>query len=319
MARPLRLEFPNALYHVTSRGNERRAIFRTIADRLMFLKFLGQAAKRFGWSISAWVLMTNHFHLVIKTPEPNLSQGMHWLNGSYAGWFNQKYKRSGHLFGTRFKSSVVESETYFTRLLRYVVLNPVRAGMVERPEDYRWSSYRATAGLEIAPDWMDVDSALNAFAPDKLVAQTYYREFVLAKIGCDDRLWDHLVNALYLGTEAWTKTMRQKVEGKPRSTDHPRVQRAVGRPKMHEVVSAVARAAGVGASEIRATRGGRLRQLVAWIGWYEGWVTLRTIAASLRLRSEGHISNLIRRCDRELGADPLLLGILDQSLASVRV
>jgi hypothetical protein len=144
-----------------------------------------------------------------------------------------------------------------------VVLNPVRAGIVERPEDYRWSSYRATAGFENAPDWMDVDSALNAFAPDKLVAQMYYREFVLAKIGCEDRLWDHLVNALYLGTEAWTKTMRQKAEGKPRSTDHPRVQRAVGRPKIREVVSAVARAAGVGASEIRATRGGPLRQLVA--------------------------------------------------------
>jgi hypothetical protein len=113
--------------------------------------------------------------------------------------------------------------------------------------------------------------------------------------------------------------MRQKVEGKPRSTDHPRVQRAVGHPKMHEVVSAVARAAGIGASEIRSTRGGPLRQLVAWIGWYEGWVTLRTIAASLRLRGEGHISNLIRRCDRELGGDPILRGILDQSLAAVRV
>jgi len=132
MARSLRIEFPNALYHVTSRGNERRSIFRTNADRVMFLKFLAEATKRFGWSISAWVLMTNHFHLVIQTPLPNLSQGMHWLNGSYAGWFNQKYNRSGHLFATRYKSFLVETETYFTRLLRYVVLNPVRAGMMAR-------------------------------------------------------------------------------------------------------------------------------------------------------------------------------------------
>jgi len=319
MARPLRLEFPDALYHVTSRGNERRPIFLSDDDRLSFLAFLGQAAKRFGWSVTAWVLMTNHFHLVIQTPEPNLSRGMHWLNGSYAGWFNRRHQRWGHLFGSRFKALLIEREAYFTEVLRYVVLNPVRAAMVERPEDYPWSSYRATAGCESAPEWFDIESALSPFAPDKTLAQTYYREFVLAKAGGEERLWDRLVNVLYLGTEAWTKTMRRMVESKPRSTDHPRAQRSVGRPKMHEVVSAVARAAGVGASTIRSTRGGPLRRLVAWIGWYEGWVTLRTIAASLRLRSEGHISGLIRRCDQELGTDSTLLGILDQSLVAVRI
>jgi len=319
MARPLRIEFPGAVYHVTSRGNECRPVFLSDDDRLTFLAFLGQAAKRFGWSVTAWVLMSNHFHLVIQTPEANLSRGMHWLNGSYAGWFNKRHKRWGHLFGSRFKAFLVEKETYFTEVLRYVVLNPVRAGMVGRPEDYRWSSYRATAGFESAPEWFDAESVLNAFAPDKAMAETYYREFVLAKIGCEDRLWDRLTSAIYLGTEEWTRTMRRMVETKPRSTDHPRVQRSVGRPKMHEVVSAVARAAGVGASTIRAMRGGPLRRLAAWIGWYEGWVTLRTIAASLRLRSEGHISGLIRRCDQELGTDPALLGILDRSLAAVRV
>src|SRR6266567_1165722 len=163
MARPLRIEFPGALYHVTSRGNERRPIFRSDRDRLDFLDFLGQAARRFGWSVTAWVLMTNHFHLVIQTPEPNLSRGMHWLNGAYAGRFNRRHKRWGHLFGGRFKSFLIEKEAYLTEVLRYVVLNPVRAGMVERPEDYRWSSYRATAGLEAAPEWLDVDAALAPF------------------------------------------------------------------------------------------------------------------------------------------------------------
>jgi REP element-mobilizing transposase RayT len=98
MARALRIEFPDALYHVTSRGNERRAIFRCDRDRNTFLRLLGVAAKRFRWSVTAWVLMTNHFHLVIQTPEPNLSRGMHWLNGSYAGWFNHVHDGSGHLF-----------------------------------------------------------------------------------------------------------------------------------------------------------------------------------------------------------------------------
>ena len=151
MARPLRIEFPGAVYHVTSRGNEKRPIFKNDGDRKAFLAFLAETAKRFGWSITAWVLMTNHFHLVLQTPEPNLSRGMHWLNGSYAGWFNHAHKRWGHLFGGRFKAFLVEKEAYFTEVLRYVVLNPVRAGMVTTPEKYRWSSYRSTAGLEQLP------------------------------------------------------------------------------------------------------------------------------------------------------------------------
>ena len=175
MARPLRIEFPGAVYHVTSRGNEKRAIFKNDGDRKAFLAFLAETSKRFGWSITAWVLMTNHFHLVLQTPEPNLSRGMHWLNGSYAGWFNHAHKRWGHLFGGRFKAFLVEKETYFTEVLRYVVLNPVRAGLSKTPEQYRWSSYRSTARLEIAPDCLDMRAALAPFAADTTLAQTYYR------------------------------------------------------------------------------------------------------------------------------------------------
>ncbi|MFZ2491544.1 MAG: transposase [Thermoanaerobaculia bacterium] len=318
MARPLRIEFPGALYHVTSRGNERRPIFRSDRDRLAFLDFLGQVARRFGWSITAWVLMTNHFHLVIQTPQPNLSRGMHWLNGTYAGWFNKRHKRWGHLFGGRFKSFLIEKEAYFTLVLRYVVLNPVRAGMVARPEDYRWSSYRATAGLERAPEWLDLEAALGPFAPDPSVARTSYREFVLAKIGSTDRLWDKAIAGFYLGTESWRKRMRGLVGSKPRSTDHPTGQRAVGRPAMHAVLDSVARASGVTASDLRATRGGWLRRLAAWIGWHDGWLTLRRIAAGLRLRSEGHVSTMIRQCDRRFGADRALLELLDSSLTLLR-
>ena len=152
MARPLRIEFAGALYHLTSRGNERRNIFRSDRDRKAFLVFLGLTARRFGWSVTAWVLMSNHFHLVVQTLEPNLSRGMHWLNGAYAGWFNRTYGRSGHLFQGRFKAFLIDKEAYFAEVLRYVVLNPVRATMVERPEAYKWSSYRATAGLEKGPE-----------------------------------------------------------------------------------------------------------------------------------------------------------------------
>ncbi|HEU4889216.1 MAG TPA: transposase [Thermoanaerobaculia bacterium] len=318
MARPLRIEFPDALYHVTSRGNEQRDIFRDDVDREMFLTFLGKAVKRFGWSVTAWVLMTNHFHLVIQTPDPNLSRGMHWLNGSYAGWFNRRHKRSGHLFQGRFHGVLVEKENYFRELLRYVVLNPVRANMVARPEDYRWSSYRSTAGLEAADGWLDISSILDLFDDDPTIARGQYQEFVLAKLDSSECLWDNAFNGIYLGTEAWAKSMRTMVESRPRSTDHPRAHRAVGRPKMATIVSAVAHVVGKSADNLREMRGGPLRRLVAWIGWHEGLVTLRSIAASLRLRSEGYVSNMIRRCEQEFGRNPDLLTQLDLSLASLR-
>lgn len=318
MARPLRTDFPGAVHHITSRGNERRPIFFDDEDRVAFLAFLGQAVQRFGWSLTSYVLMTNHFHLVVQTPEPNLSRGMQWFNTAYVVWFNRRHKRSGHLYGGRFKAFLIEKETYLLEVLRYVVLNPVRAGIVRRPEDYRWSSYRATAGLEAAPEWLDVEGALDPLAPDRELAQTYYREFVAEKIDGDERLWNKLTNGMFLGSAAWARAMRKKVESRLCSTDHPKTQRAVGRPQMQAVIAAVGRAAGETAAAIRAMRGGSLRRLAAWIGWNEGWVTLRTIAASLRLRSEGHVSNLIRQCEREFSASQALLGMLDEALATVR-
>jgi REP element-mobilizing transposase RayT len=318
MARQLRIEFPGAVYHVTSRGNERRSIFRSDRDRKAFLDFLGSTAQRFGWSVTAWVLMNNHFHLMIQTPQPNLSRGMQWLKGSYAGWFNDRHERSGHLFQGRFKAFLIEKESYFAEVLRYVVLNPVRAGIVQQPEAYRWSSYRATAGLDDAPDWLDVKAALEAFSDDRADAQLRYREFVSDRIASSDCLWDQLTNGMYLGTDDWTKRMRAMVESRPRSTDHPKAQRAVGRPKMHAVIAAVARAAGECVEAVRSKRGNVLRRLAAWLGWHEGLITLRSIAASLRLRSEGHISSLIRRCEEEFASNSALLKHLDLALADLR-
>lgn len=318
MARPLRIEFADALYHVTSRGNERRSIFRSDRDRRTFLTLLEQAAKRFRWSVTAYVLMTNHFHLVIQTPDPNLSRGMQWLNGTYAAWFNHRHQRAGHLFQGRFHAFLVEKEGYFAELLRYVVLNPVRAKIVERPENYRWSSYRATAGLEAAPAWLDVASALVWLADEPTAAKTAYREFVMERIGCQERLWDKVTHAMYLGREEWTKRMRKLVESRPRSTDHPKPQRAVGRPDLRTIVKAVAATCSTSQEAVRSVRGGPLRRLIAWLGWHEGLITLRSIAAALRLRSEGYVSNLIRRCDRELAGDSRLLANLDTTLAILR-
>jgi putative transposase len=318
MARPLRIEFEGALYHVTSRGNERREIFRSDDDRNDFLCMLGQAAVRFGWSVTAYVLMTNHFHLVIQTPQPNLSRGMHWLNGKYVGRFNRRHKRCGHLFQGRYHAFLIDKESYATEVLRYVVLNPVRAGMVTRPEDYRWSSYRATAGLESGPSWLDLPTVYTAFGLDRELAQGEYRSFVHAAIGSKERLWDKVTNALYLGGEAWVKRMRALVESKPRSTDHPKVQRAVGRPTMNRIIDTLAQATNLPRATVRSRAGGSTRWLAAWLGWNEGLITLRTIAASFRLRSEGHISRLVRRCEVAFAKDAALLATLDATLAALR-
>ena len=166
MARQLRADFNGALHHVYSRGIDGRDIFRTDQDRLFFLEWLGRVVGRFGWVLHAYTLMTNHFHLMIETPDGGLSRGMQQLLTNYSQMFNatsdgnalsrsgKKRRRRGALFEGRFKSHLVEKEAYLLELARYIVLNPVRAGMVERPEEYQWSSYRAMVGLETAPEWL---------------------------------------------------------------------------------------------------------------------------------------------------------------------
>jgi hypothetical protein len=188
--------------------------------------------------------------------------------------------------------------------------------MVAGVEKYRWSSYRATAGLETAPEWLDVAAVLGLFGDRNPAGE--YRAFVTADSETETRLWEDVRNGIYLGSEDWAKEMRAIVESKPRSTDHPMTQRAVGRPKMNAVVTAVARAVGTTVESLRMTGATEARALAAWIGWNEGLLTLALIAAGLRLRSEGTISNLIRRCDRELGENRALLEKLDLALAALR-
>jgi REP element-mobilizing transposase RayT len=147
MSRPVRIEFPNALYHVTARGDRREDIFEDDVDRQAFLEIFGQVVKQFNWLCYAWCLMDNHYHLLIQTPYANLSKGMRQLNGVYTQSSNRRHARVGHLFQGRFKAILVDSDAYLLELARYVVLNPVRAGMVRKPDKWAWSSYRASMGL----------------------------------------------------------------------------------------------------------------------------------------------------------------------------
>jgi len=313
MSRPLRLEFEGAVWHITSRGNERKNIFRCDADRIVFLAFLAQTVKRFDWFLRSWVLMTNHFHLVLETPQRTLSRGMHWLNTKYASYFNRRYKRVGHLFQGRFDSKLIERETHLYEVLRYVVLNPVRAEMVEHPADYRWSSYRALAGLEAIPDWLAADW-LFELNRDPEKAREAYCSFVAEKIGDRTSIWDNLVGQMYLGSEAWIEKMRAKVESRPRSDEHSLAQRLIPRAPMASVVRAVSKACDIEAETLRDSHGGAARMLAAWIGWNKALLRLREIAAGLRLGSSGHISSLVRQCEMELARDKLLRSLADRAL-----
>lgn len=158
MARPLRLQFPGALYHVMSRGNGKALIFLDKRDFERFLEILEATAKRFGVICSTFCLMPNHYHLVLTTPQANLSAAIKYLNGVYSQWWNCRHQRCGHTFQGRFKAQFVQRERYFLALCRYVVLNPVRAGLVQHPREWRWSNYRASARTEPAPGFLDTSA-----------------------------------------------------------------------------------------------------------------------------------------------------------------
>lgn len=163
MARPLRVEYPGAFYHVINRGNAGDAVFKSIRDREKFLEYLGKAAERFSIRIHTYCLMTNHYHLLVETPDPNLSRSIQWINVSYATYFNRKRDRRGHLFQGRFTSILIDADEYLKHLSRYIHLNPVRAKMVDRPSDYLWSSYPAFTGGKKPPDWLEVNWLLSQF------------------------------------------------------------------------------------------------------------------------------------------------------------
>ena len=312
MSRPLRIEFPGALYHVTNRGVEQRDTYRSDDDRRLFLHLLSEAVRRFGWNVYTYVLMSNHFHLVFQLTMETLSTGMKWLEGCYVQAFNRRHDRFGHLFQARFDAKLVEKETYLLNVLRYDVLNPVRACMVEKPEDYAWSSYRATAGLAPAPEWLAVDAVLMNFGGERDVARMLYRNFVQEAIGSTETPWADLVGEMYLGSESWVQQMREKVESRPRDSEHPRQQRLIGRWVMQDILDCVARAFGVSVDMVRVERGGQARMLAAWLGCYEAMLTLPAIAAALRFRSTGHVSGLIRKCDERLSSDAGLRSDLDR-------
>lgn len=236
MARPLRIEYPGAVYHVTSRGNARGRIYRDEEDRMAFLSTLKWVIERFAWTCHGYCLMDNHFHLLIEIAQPNLSRGMRQLNGVYTQRFNRRHRKAGHLFQGRFKAILVEKDSYLLELARYVVLNPVRAKMVGMPEQYRWSSYRAMLGLEPAAPGLTTDWVLCQFARTKAVARRRYAQFVRAGVGRASP-WSELKGQVLLGGDAFVEDMAPWLNAHATKGEIPKRQRLLRRPSIKTLLA----------------------------------------------------------------------------------
>jgi putative transposase len=212
MARPLRLEYEGAVYHVTSRGNERQKIFFDERDYFKFKEYLANAVGKFGFNLHGYTLMANHYHLILETPEPNLSQIMHYLNSSYSTYTNIKRKRSGHLFQGRFKSIVVDKDSYLLELSRYVHLNPVRAHMVVKPQDYAHSSYRTYVGSD-NDTFVTTSIILGMLSRTLKEARRKYRTFVESVMAVEQESpLTKLYGGIILGKTSFIKDALSKIE-----------------------------------------------------------------------------------------------------------
>lgn len=234
MARPLRIEYPDAVYHVTSRGNARSDIFHSDQDREEFLFILDTVVKRFNWLCHAYCLMDNHYHLLIETPDGNLSLGMRQLNGIYTQKYNYLHGKTGHVFQGRYKAILVDKESYLLELCRYVVLNPVRAKMISKPEEWKWSSYRYTAGIKKAPAYLIPDWIVGHFSKNKAEAQKLYRKFVKEGIYASSP-WRELQGQILLVEKTFIERYIKLLQGKEQIKEIPRIQRYLNRPKLADL------------------------------------------------------------------------------------
>jgi REP element-mobilizing transposase RayT len=223
MARPIRIEYAGALYHVTSRGDRQEDIYIDDEDRSNFLSLLAQVSKDYNWLIHAYCLMDNHYHLLIETPDGNLSKGMRQLNGVYTQITNHYHGKVGHVFQGRYKAILVQKENYLLELARYIVLNPVRARMVREAKDWPWSSYRQTAGILGGNALLTTEGLLSVFSKRHGTAQKKYIEFV-SQGKNQPSPWKSLKNQVFLGDEEYVSQILNGIDKNQDLSEIPKSQ-----------------------------------------------------------------------------------------------
>lgn len=235
MNRPLRIELNNSLYHITSRGDRRGAIYLSDNDRLTWLSLLGETCERFNFVVRAYCLMTNHFHILLEVVDGELGRGMCHLNGKYSRYFNRAHDLVGHVFQGRYKAILCQTDPYLYELCRYIELNPVRAKMVAHPLDWPWSSHNAIMGIVDCPAWLQPDVVLAHFGDHKAEARRTYQEFVIGGIGGPSPL-AAVSNHLILGDDEFqASVVGLPIDGNPIEVKRAQ-RRAVARP-LHDYFS----------------------------------------------------------------------------------
>ena len=269
---------------MTARGNERKAIYRDEQDCTAFLDVLGAVVARYKWALYAYVLMPNHYHLLLQTPVPTLSRGMRQLGGAYTQRFNRRWSRCGHLFQGRFFSVHVERETHLLELTRYMSLNPVRAGLVRNPADWRWGSFRSTAGLEPPPPFLEATWIRQQFRSRRKPAGRAFAEFVAERN--DYEPWSQVRHQVYLGSEAFCSERLDQARTECAKTGVPARQVRGSVLDAPEI-----RMRMLGGRDIRAL-GRRERNLIAFLLREEALSTFPEIGAAICLTAEGARSAL---------------------------
>ena len=309
MARPLRIEFPGAIYHVTARGNARQAIVLDDVDRRKWLSLLERTVERQGWRLFAFALMGNHFHLFVGTPQPNLSSGMAHLNGSYAGHFNARHGRVGHVMQGRFKSVIVQDEGYWRELSRYVHLNPVRAGLVGRPEDWPWSSYVGYHRVARRPGWLCYERVLAEFGGDSAAGRRAYRHYVGEAVGAKlDSPLSRAVHGLVLGSDAFVAKVRRMLTGRAEEVELPDLRRLKRPACMADVIAGVTARLGGNPEDWQPRRrcDAICRAVAAHVARQATSCKTQQIAAALGYGNPSSVSVACRRVEEAMKRRPAL-------------
>ena len=286
MTRPLRIEYEGAFYHIFSRGNDQQDIFLTAPDRFSFLKALGQMAERFDMDIFAYVLMDNHYHLLIRTNIANLSKSMQWLGTTYTTRFNLRHKRSGHLFQGRYKSIIVENDAYLLQLSCYIHRNPLRAGLVERLADYRWSSYPVYAYKKHPPEWLNTELILSQFTEED--NHRAYRRKVQKYSDEEKRIGEDIKHGLVYGTQSFVDRIKKVyLNGEASIETSPQVRR-LKNLNLSEIIEVAAGILDFDLQELRQSRRISVlnkgkRDLLVYFLWQTGYFRNSEIGSCLGL------------------------------------
>ena len=321
MARQWRIEFPGAVYHVMSRGNNREDIFRSDADRHLFLELLAALAERYNIQLHAYVLMGNHYHLLLKTNEANLSKAMQWFGTSYTRKFNLTHNKNGHLFQGRFKSIIVENDAYLLRLSCYIHRNPLRARLVDRLVDYPWSSYRFYAYDKNPPVWLTTRSILGQVSGRE--SHKAYRKKVQHYSDEQGRVWEDVKHGFIFGSWNFAADLRSRFLGDRKDVELPQHNSLFSVFNPETLVMAASRALGFDLESVRTAKRVRpeekeKRDVLVYLLWKTGQLSNKAIGSFVGV-SYSAISKITSRFDAEMLTDKGLREKLNEFNSQLKV